>query len=91
MNVAPDAKDEFEVARIRVGTTRDSALGIDLSPEMLGRARAKLPLSGREITLLEGDAQQPPVPEGSFDAVVLSLILSVVPDGAACLRAAMGA
>lgn len=68
-----------------------SALGIDLSPEMLARARAKLPLAGREITLMEGDAQQPRVPEGSFDAVVLSLILSVVPDGAACLRAAMGA
>lgn len=32
MNVAPDAKDEFEVARIRVGTTRDSELNSILYP-----------------------------------------------------------
>lgn len=62
------------------------ALGIDLSPAMLARARAKLPLPGREIELHEGDAQALAVADGSFDAAVLHLVLSVVPDGRACFR-----
>lgn len=62
------------------------AVGVDISPAMLDRARQKLPLSGREVTLLRGDAQQLLVEEGAFDAVVFDLILSVIPDGAACLR-----
>lgn len=67
------------------------AVGVDVSHEMLEVARSKLPLPGREITLLAGDAQEPPVDPGSFDAVLLNLILTVVPDGAACLRAALRA
>lgn len=67
------------------------AVGIDLSPHMLARARAKLPLAGRDIELLQGDAQELLVAPGTFDAVVLNLILSVVPDGTACLRGALQA
>jgi phosphatidylethanolamine/phosphatidyl-N-methylethanolamine N-methyltransferase len=61
-------------------------VGVDLSPEMLARARSKLPLPGREVTLLQGDAQQLLVSESAFDAAAFHLILSVIPDGAACLR-----
>ena len=62
------------------------AVGLDLSPDMLARAQAKLPLVGRDVTLIQGDAQAlPPGLEG-FDAAVLHLVLSVVPDGTACLR-----
>jgi ubiquinone/menaquinone biosynthesis C-methylase UbiE len=64
------------------------AVGIDLSPEMLQRARARLPLPGRKVTLLQGDAQQLLVEEAAFDAVALNLVLSVVPDASACLHAA---
>jgi phosphatidylethanolamine/phosphatidyl-N-methylethanolamine N-methyltransferase len=67
------------------------ALGIDISPAMLAQARRKLPLPGREIELREGDAQALPVETGRFDAVILHLILSVAPDGAACFREAMRA
>jgi len=67
------------------------ALGIDLSVDMLAQARKKLPLPGREIELREGDAQSPQVAPGSFDAVILHLVLSVVPDGAACFRETMRA
>ena len=67
------------------------AVGIDLSPDMLFRARRKLPLPGSEVALVRGDAQGPLVVEAAFDAVILNLILSVVPDGAACLRAALHA
>jgi ubiquinone/menaquinone biosynthesis C-methylase UbiE len=63
-----------------------AALGIDLSPAMLRRARARLPLSGRMIELRLGDVQAVPVESGSFDAAVLHLILSVASDGRACFR-----
>lgn len=62
------------------------AVGVDLSADMLAQARQKLPLPGREVTLLQGDAQQLLVDEAAFDAVIFNLILSVIPDGAACLR-----
>lgn len=56
------------------------AVGVDRSEAMLARARARLPLRGREITLVLGDAQELPVATGAFDAAVLDLILSVVPE-----------
>jgi phosphatidylethanolamine/phosphatidyl-N-methylethanolamine N-methyltransferase len=82
------------VLLVGVGTGSDllllpsgvQAVGIDLSPAMLARARAKLPLPGREVTLIQGDAQQLLVEASSFDAVIFNLIVSVIPDGAASLR-----
>ena len=65
------------------------AVGVDLSPEMLARARSRLPLPGRAVALIQGDALALPLRAGLFDAVVLNLILSVVPDGGACLRQAL--
>ncbi len=62
------------------------AVGVDLSPEMLGRARIRLPLPGRAVTLLQGDAQRLLVRKAGFDALAFNLILSVIPDGAACLH-----
>lgn len=67
------------------------AVGVDLSAPMLARARARLPLVGRTVELLQRDAQHPNVTPGSFDAVVLNLILSVVPDPGACFREALRA
>ena len=63
-----------------------TALGVDLSPAMLAKAKQKLPLQGRQVSLVIGDAGCLPTLEAAFDAAVLNLILSVVPDGAACLR-----
>jgi ubiquinone/menaquinone biosynthesis C-methylase UbiE len=60
--------------------------GIDLSPAMLCKARDKA--NGRDVTLLEMDAQALDFPDASFDVVILNLILSVVPDGAAAFREA---
>jgi ubiquinone/menaquinone biosynthesis C-methylase UbiE len=67
------------------------ALGIDLSPEMLRRAKHRLPLPDKEIALAIGDAQCLSVQPGSFDAAVLNLVLSVVPDGRLCFQAALRA
>ncbi len=82
------------VLLVGVGTGADLPLlppgvqvvGVDLSPEMLARAGEKLPVVGLDVTLLQGDAQTLLVEEAAFDAVVFNLILSVIPDGAACLR-----
>jgi phosphatidylethanolamine/phosphatidyl-N-methylethanolamine N-methyltransferase len=67
------------------------AIGVDISPGMLAKARSRLPLPGRKVTLLEGDAQDDPVNETFFDAAILNLILSVVPDGRACLHSGIRA
>ena len=61
------------------------AVGVDLSRAMLARAKKKLPIEGRQIDLLEADAQELPFADATFDVALLTLILSVVPDGAACL------
>jgi ubiquinone/menaquinone biosynthesis C-methylase UbiE len=67
------------------------ATGIDLSPEMLAKARRKLDQGAASIKLIEGDAQSLLVGPASFDAVILNLILSVIPDGNACLQYALQA
>ena len=58
--------------------------GIDLSPEMLQKAQAKLIGRDLGVGLTQGDAQVLPFPDHCFDTAVLSLVLSVVPDGHAC-------
>ena len=65
--------------------------GIDLSPEMLAKARLKLDRCPAAVKLIEGDAQALLVEPASCDAVILNLILSVIPDGNACLRSALRA
>ena len=59
------------------------ALATDLTPAMLDRARPKL-RPGMEARVMDG--QRLGLPDGSFDAVVLHLILAVMPDPVACLR-----
>lgn len=65
-----------------------SAVGVDLSPAMLARARAKLPLPGRTVLLICADVQALPLRGGVCDVGLLNLIVSVAPDGAACVREA---
>jgi phosphatidylethanolamine/phosphatidyl-N-methylethanolamine N-methyltransferase len=64
-------------------------MGIDLSPAMLAKARKKLSNCRPVVQLVLADAQAPLVAEGVFDAALLNLILSVVPDGSACLWATL--
>jgi ubiquinone/menaquinone biosynthesis C-methylase UbiE len=57
----------------------------DLTPAMLARARRHA-RPGIEFAVM--DAQHLELPDGSFDAVVLHLVLGVVADAPACLREA---
>jgi len=63
-----------------------SVVGVDISREMLTKAHARV--DGRQVTLLEMDAQTLDFADGSFDVVLFNLILSVVPDSAVAFREA---
>ncbi|MEU2772250.1 class I SAM-dependent methyltransferase [Streptomyces sp. NPDC007162] len=58
--------------------------GVDSSPEMVARARAKL--AGRDAAFLLGDAAAPPVGERLFDTVLVRHVLWALPDPARVLR-----
>lgn len=64
------------------------ATGIDVSPDMLAKARKKLPKCHARVELIQGDAQVQHKDQAPFDAAILNLILSVVPDGHLCLQSA---
>jgi phosphatidylethanolamine/phosphatidyl-N-methylethanolamine N-methyltransferase len=94
-----DLQPGEKVLLVGIGTGADlpflpagvDATGIDLSPDMLAKARRKLDRYPATVKLIQGDAQTLLVNEASFDAVILNLIVSVIPDGNACLRSAMRA
>lgn len=56
--------------------------GIDVSSGMLAIARRRAADLGRAVELHEGDAQQLPFDDASFDTVVCALALCCVPDPA---------
>jgi len=66
----------------------DGAAGIggDISSEMLKKACARE--RHPEIELVEMDVQHPDLPDASFDAALLNLIVSVAPDGRAVVSQA---
>lgn len=71
----------------RAVTPGGHVTGIDLAPQMLRRAAAE----GRRhhqtphVTLQQADAADPPFPPASFDAILASLLLYLLPDPAAAL------
>jgi ubiquinone/menaquinone biosynthesis C-methylase UbiE len=54
--------------------------GVDFSRAMLAIAQRRADETGREVTLIEGDAQGLPFPDASFDTVVCTLGLCCVPN-----------
>ncbi|WP_224333928.1 class I SAM-dependent methyltransferase [Haloprofundus halobius] len=63
-----------------------SVTGVDLSPEMLARARTRADEFGLDVRLQEADAQSLPFEDDSFDTVVSSLSTCTFPDPTAALR-----
>jgi ubiquinone/menaquinone biosynthesis C-methylase UbiE len=60
--------------------------GLDLSPEMLALAETAAKRMGRAIELKDGDAQDLPFADCSFDTVVCTYGLCSVPDDARAIR-----
>ena|SRR5687767_8953697 len=61
---------------------------IDLTPAMVARTRRRARALGRQVDARVMDAQALALPDASFDAVVLHLLLAVVPDPVAAVREA---
>lgn len=59
-------------------------LATELAPAMLARAAGRRP--GTRLEVMDGECLA--LPDASFDAVILHLVLAVIPDPAACLREA---
>lgn len=76
------------VLEIGVGTGRNlpfyaadvQLTGVDLTPAMLEQARDRAATLGLAADLRLGDAQALDFPDNRFDAVVMTLLLSAVPD-----------
>jgi ubiquinone/menaquinone biosynthesis C-methylase UbiE len=76
------------VLEVAVGTGRNLPFypdgvrlsGVELSSEMLAIARRRAQELGREIDLQQGDAQELPFPNASFDTVICTLSLCGIPD-----------
>lgn len=81
------------VLEVAIGTGRNlpyypagvTVTGIELSPAMLAIARRRAVDLGLEVDLHEGDAEDLPFGDASFDSVVCALSLCTIPDPAAAL------
>lgn len=56
--------------------------GVDVSPEMVRRARAKVPA----VTFVEADASAPPLDPASYDVVLSRHVLWAMPDPSSALE-----
>ena len=63
------------------------ATGLDLAPQMVAAAADEAARAGLDVHVVLGDAQEPDLTAGSFDALTSSLVLFFLPDPVAALRA----
>ncbi|MDH3283225.1 MAG: arsenite methyltransferase [Acidobacteriota bacterium] len=62
-------------------------IGVDMTPEMLGRARQNAREAGLpQIEIVEGRLEHLPVPDASIDAVTSNCVINLVPDKARVFR-----
>lgn len=92
--LAPGAGERILVDGCGTGTDLDflppdvHVVATDLTPAMVERTRRRAQALGRNVDARVMDAQALDLPDASFDAVVLHLILAVVPDPVAAVREA---
>ena len=68
------------VASLMVGPG-GSVTGIDMTPEMLEKARAgAAELGAGNMTFVEGEAERLPFEDGSFDVVISNGVIDLIPD-----------
>jgi SAM-dependent methyltransferase len=74
------------LAARQVGPT-GRVIGVDMTPEMLARARATAARGGAsQVEFREGRLESLPVDDGSVDAVTSNCVINLVPDKAAVFR-----
>ncbi len=72
----------IEMARVQPGSRY---IGLDLSGEMLRRARKNVSASGVRVPLVRADAARLPFPDAAFDAATAHSFLYLLPDANAAL------
>lgn len=74
------------IAAVMVGPT-GTVIGVDMTPEMLDRARDAAAVSGlTNVEFLDGVAEALPVPDGWADVVISNGVLNLLPDKVAGLK-----
>lgn len=80
LDVGCGAGTDTLVAAMMVAPT-GSVTGIDMTPEMLARARASAEQLGvGNVTLVESEAEQLPFPNETFDVVISNGVIDLIPD-----------
>jgi ubiquinone/menaquinone biosynthesis C-methylase UbiE len=89
--IGADAKDVLDVGTgtgllaVEIAKAGHRVVGVDLTPEMLERARSRGTREGVDVTWLEGDAMNLPVENGRFDVTISRHVLWTMPDPAKAL------
>jgi SAM-dependent methyltransferase len=80
LDLGSGAGTDSLVAAQMVGE-QGSVTGIDMTPQMLVKARAAAVEMGAEnVTFVEAEAEQLPFPDRSFDVVVSNGVIDLIPD-----------
>ena len=80
LDVGSGAGTDSLVAAQMVGPA-GRVVGIDMTPEMLAKARAGAAEMGAEhVTFLEGEAERLPFQDGSFDVIISNGVIDLIPD-----------
>jgi SAM-dependent methyltransferase len=80
LDLGSGAGTDSLVAAQMVGT-QGSVTGVDLTPEMIAKARASAAgLGAGNVEFLESEAEQLPFADASFDVVVSNGVIDLIPD-----------
>jgi arsenite methyltransferase len=80
LDLGSGAGTDSLVASQMVGA-EGSVTGIDMTPEMLARARAAAAEMGASnVDFVEGEVERLPYPDGSFDVVISNGVIDLIPD-----------
>ncbi|HXF98048.1 MAG TPA: methyltransferase domain-containing protein [Gaiellaceae bacterium] len=80
LDLGSGAGTDSLVAALMVGP-EGSVTGIDMTPEMIEKARAGAAELGLDnVAFVEGEAEQLPFPDESFDVVISNGVIDLVPD-----------
>ncbi len=80
LDLGSGAGTDSLVAAQMVGT-EGSVTGVDMTPEMIGKARASAAgLGAGNVEFVESEAEQLPFADASFDVVVSNGVIDLIPD-----------
>jgi SAM-dependent methyltransferase len=80
LDLGSGAGTDSLVAAQMVGET-GSVTGVDMTPDMLGRARqAAGELGATNVTFVHGEVEQLPFADASFDVVISNGVIDLIPD-----------